>query len=300
MCVECGLVVHSPMLSWTSGPGRFRSVPSSGGRTVWGLQSSPVEEIYSSSYDDVEKEKDERRRSKIRDILSVFFLDNENTVEKVLSNYKTLYCDRQQRRGFKKTEAKDRLALAVSICRQITLNGAARLPSEVATVCGVERSSDLLNADKILNLNKEERMKNKHKFIDAKPEDYARLITANLELPRRMGRVAERFIKAVKLKKHICGKKPQFIAGGVIYSLLVRLGWQADHTCKILTEYIDCTKSSILKISHNLPEYDLEICGTNDNCCFDMESEANLSWNRSSPINLTFRNKDVHFIYQMC
>ncbi len=300
MCVECGLVVQSPLLTWMSGSGRFRSVPASGGKTVWGLQSSPVEEIYSSSFDDVEKEKDERRRSKIREVLSVFFLDNENTVEKVLSNYKTLYCNRQPRRGFKKTEAKDRLALAVSICRQITLNGAARLPSEIATVCGVERTSDLLNADKILNLNREERLENKHKFIDAKPEDYARLITANLELPRRMGRVAERFIKAVKLKKHICGKKPQFIAGGIIFSLLVRLGWQSDHVCKILTEYIDCTKSSILNISQKLPEYDLEICGTNDNCSFDEDCEANLSWNGSSPINLTFRNKDVQFIYQMC
>ncbi len=298
VCVECGHVVQSPLLSWNSGPPRLRHVES-GGRTVWGLQSSSVEEIYSTPYDDVEREKDERRRSKIRDVLSIFHLDNENTVEKVLNNYKTLYCDRQPRRGFKKTETKDRLALAVSICRQITMNGSARMPSEIADVCGVERASDLLNADKILNLNREEMRKGAHRFIDAKPEDYARLITANLELPRRLGRVAERFIKAVKMKRHLCGKKPQFIAGGVIHSLLVRVGWHTDLACKMLIRYIDCSKNSILNISHKLPEYDLEICGSSDNCN-DMDCESNLSWDGKSPINLTFRSMDNQNAYQRC
>lgn len=298
MCVECGLIVESPLLSG-NGPGRFRSTPSSGGLSVWRSASTSSKTLYSSSCDDVEEEKDKRRRIKIRDILSIFYLDNENTVEKVLENYKAIYCSRQPRRGFKKSESKDRLALAVSICRQITFNGSARMPSEIADVCGVDRTSDLLNADKLLNLNIEERQKNLHQFIDAKPEDYSRLICANLELPRRMGRIAERFIKVIKMKKHFCGKKPQFIAGGVLYSLLVKLGHDSLHSCRILADYIDCTKSSILNISQKLPEYDLEICGVSDNCV-DEQSEANISWSGKTPINLFFRNTDFQRVFRAC
>lgn len=283
--------MDAPLISSVLGPGRFRSRLSDQ-EPLAKLFKQTLEPV-SSTVDDVEREKDERRRCRILDALAAFHMDQASLAEKVLKNYKQLYCDRKPRPGFRKTIAKDRLALAVSISRQLNLCGAIRLPSEVADVCGVEKSSDLLHADVILNLNSEEKDMEIHKFVDAKPEDYARLICSHMELPRRLGVVAERFLRCVKAK--FFGSNPVHIAGAAYYSLMTKLGENPQQTARVISDHLDCRKNVLLNIAKKFPEYDLEVCGMDDNQYDTDNDRGSMSWSGREPINLMFRDKRLEY-----
>ncbi len=72
--------------------------------------------------------RDAGNRSKVLEVLRLFHLDNEYLREKVLEDYKKVSRYRPARRGFRKSEAKDRLALAFAMCQQLNRLGAPRCP----------------------------------------------------------------------------------------------------------------------------------------------------------------------------
>lgn len=206
-----------------------------------------------------ECEKDSRRRARVREVLAVFHLDNGHFVERVLQDYKDVYCDRPAVRGFRKCEAKDRLAMAFAVCRQLNRLGAPRPPGQVAAVCGVPDPGTLLRVDKLLNMSKSEVRRGLHELPDAKPVDFVDLICGNLALPRRLACLVRNIIVSAKLRWLMYGRNPRHIAGGVLHSVLVKLGeGRPGEMARRIAEELDCSERCVLAISNRMPEYVIE------------------------------------------
>ncbi len=194
-------------------------------------------------------------------MLELFHLDNEYVRERVLEDYNRVYRDRPARRGFRKSEAKDRLALAFAVCRQLNRLGAPRPPSQVAAACGVEDPGSLLRAARLLNMTREEARSGLGDLPDALPGDYVDLLCGNLHLPRRLGCLARGLIEAARVRWLMYGRNPGHIAGGVLHSVLVKLGEsRPDELAGRIASVLDCQAGCILSISAILPGYDVVVC----------------------------------------
>lgn len=303
MCVACGLVIDSPPMSDGGGPGRFRR---RGLEEVWtpvshhGLGSSSDDLVvggggFGGGGGDGELEalRDSGSRAKVSEVLELFHLDNEHVRERVLEDYKKVYRDRPARRGFRKSESKDRLALAFAVCRQLNRLGAPRPPAQVAAACGVEDPGSLLRVAKALNMSREEVRSGLGDLPDALPEDYVDLLCGNLHLPRRLGCLARSLIETARIRWLMYGRNPGVIAGGVLHSVLVKLGERRpEELSRRIAAVVDCHPASIQSISSLMPGYDVVVCdnGGRPHSYEDLLLSIGV-WSLScrSPMNCTFR-----------
>ncbi len=307
MCVACGLVVDSPPMSNGAAshttPGRFRR---RGPGEVWtpvschGLGDNGIiaaTATTTTATDGELKEGDSGSRSKVSAVLELFHLDNEHVIERVLRDYRRVYRDRPARRGFRKCEAKDRLALAFAVCRQLNRLGAPRSPAQVAAACGVEDAGSLLRAGKVLNMTKEEIRSGLGDLPDALPQDYVDLLCSNLHLPRRLGCLARSLLETTRVRWLMYGRNPGHIAGGVLHSALVKLGEaRPGELAEKIAAHLDCQPGCILAISGSMPRYEVEVC---DNAGRPHTYEDLLmsvgvwSWSCRTPMSCTFRAKPL-------
>ena len=296
MCVGCGVVVDSPPMSSTGGPGRYRArgqqeeligavgyyTPEMAAATTTTTRMAELDNCYyqqhgcggggnsgdmdnnnnnnNNNKNEDGRIKEARRRAKVRDVLAVFHLDNSLTVEAVLADYKRVYCDRRPRKGFRKCEAKDRLALAFAVCRQLIRLGAPRPPTHVAAVCGVTDPGCLLKAGRMLNMSAEEMRRELHILPEAKPEDYVEVLCSSMHLPRRLACLARDLIESSRVRWLLYGRNPGHIAGGVLHSILTKLGESSPEELAIrIGDAVDCKPDCILSISRVMPAYDVNV-----------------------------------------
>ena len=285
VCVACGLVIDSPPMSCgdggsggggglgTTAPGRFRLRRPD---ELW----TPVSQHGLGAGDRVvddgdggsggsgggvnEDDRDAGSRRKVSEVLELFHLNNQHVRERTLEDYKAVYRDRPARRGFRKSEAKDRLALAFAVCRQLNRLGAPRPPAQVAAACGVEDPGSLLRVGKLLNMSREEIRSGLGDLPDALPEDYVDLLCANLHLPRRLGCLARSLMQTARVRWLMYGRNPGHIAGGTLHSALVKLGEsRPEELAARIAEALDCQPACILSISSSLPAYEVTVCDNN-------------------------------------
>ncbi len=85
-------------------------------------------------------------------------MDSKDMVNRCQENFDRIYGLRRTRKGFRKSEFKENVAVAASILRQMVLLRMPRPPEHVATLCGLESASPLLRVDALLNFSKEEKV----------------------------------------------------------------------------------------------------------------------------------------------
>lgn len=93
-------------------------------------------------------------KDQVQDILQMLHMDNEDTVHKCVDIFIHIYWIR--RRGFRRSEYKERVALAVSIIKQLVRQRMPRPPLHLAHLCGLTSLSPVLRPEVVLNFSAQE------------------------------------------------------------------------------------------------------------------------------------------------
>jgi transcription initiation factor TFIIIB Brf1 subunit/transcription initiation factor TFIIB len=189
-------------------------------------------------------------RTRLSFYLAVFHLDNDNVVERVLKNYQQIYGGRAQRPGFRKNDAKNRLAMAFAICNTLARDQMPRPPHFITNMCGVS-CKQLLNIVKHLNLSRQELDlldRQDYELANSPPQDYIDVLCAHLGIPFAIG--TEMRIVAEDAEWTLHGRYPTVIAAAAMqYVLCTRahIDGKIDFydKCKEICEALDCHQKTV-------------------------------------------------------
>jgi hypothetical protein len=166
----------------------------------------------------------ERGRELITSVLAVFHLDNQHVMERAIENYDKIYGSRRARRGFRKSEFKQRVACAFSICNSLARLQMPRPPEYVARLCEVP-CRPLLNVRAQLNLSEEELgalRPEDYELEEARPQDYIDVVCSNLRIPFNTAGEVRRVAEEAQWVLH--GRQPTVIAAASIQFVLAERG----------------------------------------------------------------------------
>ena len=157
----------------------------------------------------------------IEPVLALVHLDNDYVTERVSDNYEKLYGGRRARRGFKKTEEKQRLALAFAILNTLSRLRMPRPVEDVLVLCGVpakrENTRKLLSIKKTLDLTVQEMQgmqEEDYELQDSNPEDYVDVLCVRLDIPFAVASEIHATISKAHWKLY--GKRPPVIIAAAI------------------------------------------------------------------------------------
>jgi transcription initiation factor TFIIIB Brf1 subunit/transcription initiation factor TFIIB len=163
----------------------------------------------------------------IEPVLALVHLDNQFVSERVSEVYEKIYGDRRARKGFKKTEEKQRLALAFSILNTLNRQHMPRPVEDVLLMCGVspkkENTRKLLNIRKTLSLTDQELrglQEEDYELQDASPEDYVDVLCVQLGIPFAVA--SEIHATIAKAHWKLYGKRPPVIIAAAILHTVQR------------------------------------------------------------------------------
>lgn len=238
MCVDCGLVLERIVGGMCAGGGGgLRHLRGSGGGGAGGVEEGeelgeeaaaltcmpppPPVMMMTTAMGGDEGDK----RLELRDILSVFHLDNAYLLELVLHNYNRVYGRRAPRADFKKTRCKERVAMAFSICNVLARERMPRPVHYVAGLCGLHSARPLLNLSKTLNFNLRDLFRLdacEYELTESSPSDYVGVLCADLGVSFA---VAGK-IRDVLDTSYWCfyGRRPTLIAAAAAQMVLQDLG----------------------------------------------------------------------------
>lgn len=231
VCLDCGLVLDAPLLgagpgpAWWSQPGpvRLRGEPPPAEpprhETFHGPSSSAAAPLGEG-----EEEEERGWRGGVLDALDRLGLDgNSELAAAACGTYARIYARRPARAGFRKTGAKQRIALAFAVSNALTRGGAPRPIDDVLAACGAEGEGrrPLLNLPRYLDLGREERSRLRredYELEEPDPADYADLVCANLGIPFHVAsRVRDETRTA---RRRLRGRQPLVILASVILRVL--------------------------------------------------------------------------------
>jgi transcription initiation factor TFIIIB Brf1 subunit/transcription initiation factor TFIIB len=163
-------------------------------------------------------------RDRIVSYLELFHLDNEHVVESVVESYEKIYGARGEKNRFRKSDYKERIAIAFSICNVLAKENMPRPPHYVARVCEVP-CRPLLNMIKEMHLTPEELVRLKredYELQDSPPQDYIDVVCSQINIPfataSQMRRAAE------ELQWTLHGRYPTVIAATAMQLVLRKRG----------------------------------------------------------------------------
>ncbi len=191
-----------------------------------------------------------RARGRIADCLSVFHMDTEDTVELALDNFWRIYGGRASgRRGFRKSESKELVAVAFSICNTLARQGIPRPPDYITDVLGLtpREKSALLKIPAALNLDAEERVRLRrcdYELKNIEAEEYIDTLCSILEVPFHLaGRARETAQRATWL---LHGRLPTVLAAASLQLELERAGLpNLRERRRAICEQLHCTQKSV-------------------------------------------------------
>lgn len=158
-----------------------------------------------------------RRKTLISPILVQFHIISDTLLEQMASKYGEIYDNKE---GLVKTEHRQQLAIAFSVCDVLNKEGIPRPPSHIASVCGV-KENQMINLAMSLDLP-EEQYNKKYVLTYASPHLYVDTICDYLEIPHKIALLVKEEVKRIGWKNY--GKKPETIVGGVIMKVLRTIG----------------------------------------------------------------------------
>ena len=241
VCVECGLVLEQIL-----GHGGERE------RFYTRCDDDNVVSVSSSSSTPSLHMRERHKRLLFEPILALFHLDNDFVLEHVVDNYEKIYGGRQARRGFKKTEEKQKLAVAFSILNALSRLHMPRPVEDVMVMCGVlpqkNNRRKLLDIKKTLDLSGEEVAQLRpedYELQDADPEDYLDVACIHLGIPFAVA--SEIHLLIAKAKWKLYGKKPTIInAAAILHTIRQRDNLQhvdEHEVCRLM----NVTRSAVEK-----------------------------------------------------
>ncbi len=263
VCMDCGLVLDR-LIGYHSG---------GGGRMMWrGNVSGRMEEeeeeegrplfpFVDLSQLSAEERRRRRARESIISYLSVFHMDSEEVVNAVLQNYWKIYGGRENgRKGFRKNDYKERVALGFSICNTLAREGIPRPPDYIARLCNVNRRA-FLNLPSILALDSEElgRLRRRdYELKESEAEDYIDTLCSFLGVPFHLaGRIVETARKATEA---LHGCYPTVLAAASMQLELQREGLLETRVRgRDICELLQCQQKTVAKaIARFREHYDEE------------------------------------------
>lgn len=189
------------------------------------------------------------RQTEIRDLLAHFNMDSQSVVEEVTAQYNKIYGCRRERSGFKKTEARHRLALAFSITNVLAREGFPRPPEYVAQVCGLRETGAMLSAANKLALTEEEKARlNREEYELQEPEPYQYVdpLCAHLGIPFATSTRAQQILESEEVKWEVAAHKPTVVAAAAL--ILANGGQRAKDICQAL----DCTTRTVSNVQERI------------------------------------------------
>ena len=159
----------------------------------------------------------------IRDVLAQLGLENEQIACGAEHNFKRIYGDRASGKGLRKTEVKEKAAIAFSVANTLIREGVPRPLEDVAAASGFEGGQrPLLDIVKYIPISKEERKKLKEwEFTisdETGPSDYVDVVCANLNIPFKTATQVHNLISDCDLD--ITGKNPLIVLAALLIQVL--------------------------------------------------------------------------------
>lgn len=186
------------------------------------------------------------KREEIVNLLAHVHLDNEYLLERVCELYRKIYGGRSQRRGFRKSERKERVATAFAICNTLRREKMPRPVEHVTSLCGLTKWQPLLNIPHHLSLSEDELRglsRDDYELRYSSPEEYVEVICAVMEIPFKTRQDAKRLAREVEWALY--GRQPTVITAAVIQSVMARKGASSDALRKTLCDNLDCTQKAV-------------------------------------------------------
>lgn len=190
--------------------------------------------------------------------LSVFQLDNNYVLNDALDIYDKIYGRRQTgKNGFRKSEYKERIAIAFSICNALIKQHAPRPPRYIAQICDIPTSA-LLNVQSKMSLNLEESpqlRKSDWKLQEIEAQDYIDPLCAELNIPFHIGTIIR--ATAEKGQSLLPGCYPTVIAATAIQLELNRKNLLGKNHISPATicSLLHCQQKSVNRIIHSLHQH---------------------------------------------
>ena len=213
-------------------------------------------------------QREEKRREKVgsktKHYLDHFNIDNQFVQERVMHRYEKIYGRRKPRKGFRKDQNKDAVAMAFSIYSTLAENDMPHPPKHVSErVCGVEDKS-MLQVEKVLKLSDNEMDKldrEDYEYPDVRAEDYVHVVCNYMSIKFRTAELIRYLIREWEDEDVMQGKYPNVIAATVIWYVLQRLSDEEepakkDASLAVLCDGLDCTCESVKALLKSLPERD--------------------------------------------
>jgi hypothetical protein len=236
VCLDCGLVVER--LYGGGGGGAAGGQILRGGGGGGDLSRPPP-------LDDEEYRARRTARERVAVLvtryLTPFGLDNEVTIELVLANYARIY---GERRTVQKSDFKERVAIAFSVCNVMARQHTPRPPQYVARLCDVPVRS-VLAVCSSLSIGPEERRRLRredYELEETAPEDYVDVVCAHLGVPFKTATDVRSVAERARWILH--GRHPTVIAAAA-----ARLVFEQEALDERLTgsfcELLDCSERTV-------------------------------------------------------
>lgn len=252
VCLECGVVLEQCI--GQGGPGVYRKRMEDSRRTREedGAMLECLEDM-EASFSVAEE--------RVRDVLQVLHMDNEEMVQRCVENFNRLYWWRKQRVGFRRSVYKENVALATAIWKQMIRQRMPRPISHLANLCGLDRPGPLLKAGKILNFNAKEEMELKgwYEYEEAPPQDYLWTLCAYMSLPFWLPACAAQLATAHEVEERLSGVNPVHLAAGCLVSVGAKFQAYANLTrVHAVCETLGCSIKPVRKVIQKMPEFELD------------------------------------------
>ena len=222
-----------------------------------------------------EEEEDENKSNdmrmavgRVRDVLQVLHMDNEDMMWRCVENFCRLYWWRRQRPGFKRCMHKENVALATAIWKQMVRMGMPRPIQHVVKLCGLENGGSLFRVKSVLCFNKKEEIEltGWYEYEEAPPQDYLWTLCAYLSLPFWLPACAAQLLVNTRVGSELRGSNPVHIAAGCLVSVSSKFDmFKGEVNFEIVCSALGCGVKPVKRVVDRIPPYELEFeCGVDE------------------------------------
>ena len=201
---------------------------------------------YEEEREGKEREDDDLGVRLILDVLTRLHTDSHDIRWRALANYRTVYGDRVERAGFRKSERKARLAAAFAVANTLAREGMPRPVTFITQLCGLERDwSALLDLPAHLKIAAEEMegmSAEDYELHHSTPSEFVDVVCACLGVPFHLSsRIRE---ETERIEWALYDRSPTTVVAAMLQRALASHPADAEKRARIC-EHLDCSQPSV-------------------------------------------------------
>ncbi len=198
---------------------------------------------------------------RVREVLQVLHMDNEDMVWRCVHHFNRLYWHRRQRPGFRRSVHKENVALAAAVWKQMVLLRMPRPVAHVVKLCGLDGAGPLLRVGDVLNFSKAEagELEGWYEYEEAPPQDYLWTLCAYMSLPFWLPACASRLVETSRVSRILLGVNPVHIAAGCLVSVAGKFPRYSETVnASSVCHTLGCGVNAVKRVVARIPEYELD------------------------------------------